>query len=46
MGPNNAKHVVWTLGDFFFFSLRVFLILINVLDVLQDMEGYGKLRLQ
>ena len=30
-GPNDARHVVWAIGDFFFIFLRFFLILTNVL---------------
>ena len=30
-GPNDASHVVWAHGEFFYFSLRVFFIL-NIMD--------------
>ena len=30
-GPNDARHVVWACGEFFFFFLRIFLMLTNVL---------------
>ena len=42
MGPNDARHVVWVLGDFFFFC-HVLLIL-YVLH--RDGIAYGKQRLQ
>ena len=33
MGPNDARHVVWAIGEFFIYFFRVFLTLIDILSI-------------
>ena len=43
MGPNDARHVVWVLGEFFFFFCHV---LLTLYVLHRDGVAYGKPRLQ
>ena len=43
MGPNDARHVVWVLSEFFFFFCHV---LLTLYVLHRDGVAYGKPRLQ